>query len=121
VLLCLKVPPQEVLQTTEDIRHSRYSILRSVFRKKDSRHLDGDHALRQQLRTVVLPPGASAVGRTVRELGLHEGTVLVNAVRRDGIVGRNPDPETRFREGDVVVLWGAPEDLEQAESRLLMG
>jgi CPA2 family monovalent cation:H+ antiporter-2 len=121
VLLCLKVPPQEVLQTTEDIRHSRYSILRSVFRKKDSRHLDGDHALRQQLRTVVLPPGASAVGRTIRELGMHEGTVLVNAVRRDGIVGRNPDPETRFREGDVVVLWGAPEDLEQAESRLLMG
>ena len=32
-----------------------------------------------------------------------------------------PDPETRLREGDVLVLWGAPEDLEQAESRLLMG
>ncbi len=121
VLLCLKVPPQEVLQTTEDIRHNRYSILRSVFRKRDSRLLGGDHALRQQLLTVVLPPGASAVGRTIRELGMHEGKVLVNAVRRDGIVGRDPDSETRFREGDVVVLWGPPEDLEQAESRLLMG
>jgi CPA2 family monovalent cation:H+ antiporter-2 len=121
VLLCLKVPPQEVLQTTEDIRHDRYSILRSVFRKRDSRLLDGHHALRQQLRTVVLPPGASAVGRTIRELGMDNGKVLVNAVRRDGIVGRNPGPETQFREGDVVVLWGTPEDLEQAESRLLMG
>jgi CPA2 family monovalent cation:H+ antiporter-2 len=121
VLLCLKVPPQEVLQTTEDIRHNRYSILRSVFRKRDSRHLDADHPLRQQLHTVVLPPGASAVGRTIRELGMDEGAVLVNAVRRDGIVGRNPGPETRLREGDVVVLWGPPEDLERAESRLLMG
>jgi len=121
VLLCLKVPPQEVLQTTEEIRHNRYSILRSVFRKRDSRMLGGDHAHRQQLLNVVLPPGASAVGRTIRELGMHEGKVRVNAVRRDGIVGRDPDPETRFREGDVVVLWGAPEDLEQAESRLLMG
>jgi CPA2 family monovalent cation:H+ antiporter-2 len=121
VLLCLKVPAQEVLQTTEDIRHDRYSILRSVFRKRDSRLLDGHHALRQQLRTVVLPPGASAVGRTIRELGMDNGKVRVNAVRRDGIVGRNPGPETQFREGDVVVLWGAPEDLEQAESRLLMG
>jgi len=121
VLLCLKVPAQEVLQTTEDIRHDRYSILRSVFRKRDSRLLDGNHALRQQLRSVVLPPGARAVGRTIRELGMDAGKVLVNAVRRDGIVGRDPDPETRFREGDVVVLWGAPEDLEQAESRLLMG
>jgi CPA2 family monovalent cation:H+ antiporter-2 len=52
---------------------------------------------------------------------MDNGKVLVNAVRRDGIVGRNPGPETQFREGDVVVLWGAPEDLEQAESRLLMG
>jgi CPA2 family monovalent cation:H+ antiporter-2 len=121
VLLCLKVPAQEVLQTTEDIRHDRYSILRSVFRKRDSRLLDGHHALRQQLRTVVLPPGASAVGRTIRELGMDDGKVRVNAVRRDGIVGRNPGPETQFREGDVVVLWGAPEDLAQAESRLLMG
>ena len=49
----------------------------------------------------------------------HGTTIL--SVRRDGIVGRDPDPGTRFREGDVVVLWGAPEDLEQAESRLLMG
>ena len=44
VLLCLDVPPQEVLQTTEDIRHDRYAILRSVFRKRDSRLLGEDHA-----------------------------------------------------------------------------
>ncbi len=121
VLLFLDVPAQEVLETTEQIRHDRYSILRSVFRKRGARHLGEDHPLRQQLRTVVLPPGAHAVGRTIRELGLDQGKVLVNALRRDGIVGRNPDPETRLREGDVVILWGAPEDLEQEESRLLMG
>jgi CPA2 family monovalent cation:H+ antiporter-2 len=121
VLLVLHVPAQEVLETTEEIRHDRYSILRSVFRKRGARHLGEDHPLRQQLRTVVLPPGAHAVGRTIRELGLDQGKVLVNALRRDGIVGRTPDPDTRLREGDVVVLWGAPEDLEQEESRLLMG
>jgi CPA2 family monovalent cation:H+ antiporter-2 len=42
-------------------------------------------------------------------------------VRRDGIVGRDPDPTTLLREGDVVVLFGTAEDLERAESRLLMG
>jgi CPA2 family monovalent cation:H+ antiporter-2 len=121
VLLVLDVPAQEVLETTENIRHDRYSILRNVYRKRDARHLGDDHPLRQQLRTVVLPPGARAVGRTIRELGLDHGPVLANALRRDGIVGRNPDPETRLREGDVLILWGAPEDLEQEESRLLMG
>jgi CPA2 family monovalent cation:H+ antiporter-2 len=121
VLLCLKVPAPEVLELTEKIRHDRYSILRSVFRKHDARHIDEDHPLRQQLRTVVLPPGARAVGQTLRELGLDHGPVRVNALRRDGIVGRSPDPATRLREGDVVILWGTPEDLEQQESRLLMG
>jgi len=121
VLLCLKVPPQEVLEVTENIRHDRYALLRSVFRKHDARHLEDHHPLRQQLCTVVLPPGARGVGRTIGELGLDQGKVRVNALRRDGIVGRNPGPETRFREGDVVILWGAQEDLEREESRLLMG
>jgi K+:H+ antiporter len=121
VLLCLDVPAQDVLEVTEDIRHDRYAILRSVFRKRDARNLDEDHPLRQQLRTVVLPPGARAVGSTIGELGLDRGQVRVNALRRDGIVGRNPDASTRLREGDVLILWGTPEDLEQEESRLLMG
>jgi CPA2 family monovalent cation:H+ antiporter-2 len=122
VLLFLNVPAREVLETTEDIRHDRYAILRSVFRRRDSRSLeDDDHALRQQLRTVVLPPGAVAVGRTIGELDMHKGKVVVTALRRDGIVGRDPEPGTRLREGDVLVLWGTPEDLEHGENRLLMG
>ncbi|MCM2312936.1 MAG: cation:proton antiporter, partial [Steroidobacteraceae bacterium] len=122
VLLFLNVPARDVLETTEDIRHDRYAILRSVFRRRDSRSLeDGDHAMRQQLRTVVLPPGASGVGRTISELGLDKGKVAVTALRREGIVGREPEPGTRLRVGDVLVLWGAPEDLEQSENRLLMG
>jgi CPA2 family monovalent cation:H+ antiporter-2 len=122
VLLFLNVPAPEILETTEDIRHDRYSILRSVFRRGDARSLeDDDHALRQQLRTVVLPPGAVAVGRSIAEIGLDQGRVVVTALRREGIVGREPDPATRLREGDVLVLWGAPEDLERGENRLLMG
>ncbi len=121
VLLFLKVPAPEVLQATEEIRHDRYSILRSVFRRHDARSPDEGYALRQQLRTIVLPPGAWAAGRTIRELGIDQGKSVITALRRDGIVGREPDPGTRLREGDVLVLWGTPEDLEQEENRLLTG
>jgi len=122
VLLFLDVPPEEVAETTEDIRHDRYALLRSVFRRRDALDPDPQHTfLRQHLRTVTLPPAAYGVGRTLKDLGFDSGNVAVNAVRRDGIVGRDPDPTTLLREGDVVVLFGTAEDLERAESRLLMG
>ena len=122
VLLYLDVAPADVAELTEDIRHDRYALLRSVFRRRDARDPDPGHALlRQHLRTVTLPPAAYGVGRTLKDLGLDAGRVVVNALRRDGIVGRDPDPATLLREGDVVVLFGSAEDLEQAESRLLMG
>jgi CPA2 family monovalent cation:H+ antiporter-2 len=47
--------------------------------------------------------------------------VSFTAVRRDGIVGRDPDPEMKLREGDVVVLFGTPEAQEHAEAVLLAG
>jgi CPA2 family monovalent cation:H+ antiporter-2 len=121
VLLFLKVPPRDVLETTDRIREDRYAILRSVFRRHGASTLDDSHSHRQQLRTVVLPPGAHAVELTLRELGLDQGDIMVTAIRREGITGRDPDPDTRLREGDVLVLWGTPEDLQQVESRLLMG
>jgi CPA2 family monovalent cation:H+ antiporter-2 len=122
VLLFLDVPPREVLETTEDIRHDRYALLRSVFQRREPGAPDeGTQSLRQELRTVVLPPGASAVGRTIGEMGLDRGPVVVTALRREGILGREPDADTRLREGDVLVLWGAPEDLERGERRLLIG
>jgi CPA2 family monovalent cation:H+ antiporter-2 len=116
VLLFLRVPPADVLETTEQIRHERYAILRSVFQRRE----DGS-ANEQQLYTVVLPPGARAIDRTIHDLGLERGPVTVTAIRRDGITGRDPDPATQLKVGDVLVLWGRPEDIQQAESRLLMG
>jgi monovalent cation:H+ antiporter-2, CPA2 family len=123
LLLFLRVPAADVLATTEQVRHERYAILRSVFRRRDQARLEdaGTEPPQEQLYTVVLPPGATAVGRTIRELGLDHGPVSVSAIRREGITGRDPDPETHLREGDVLVLWGRPEDVEQVESRLLMG
>jgi CPA2 family monovalent cation:H+ antiporter-2 len=121
LLLLVKLPVGAVLRTVNDIRSHRYSMLRQYFRDAYSEHLDETHAFREELHSVILPPHAWAVGRSITDLKERGSEVTVNAVRRDGIVGRDPAPDTVFKEGDVVVVYGTPEAVEHAETLLLMG
>ena len=117
--LVLDVPMSRVVKTVGDIRRHRYSLLRSVFRSDKAGLIDASHSLREELHTVVVPPGAWAVSRSIAEARQRGAEVSFSAVRRDGIVGR--DPEMKLRAGDVVVLYGTPEALEHAEAVLLTG
>jgi monovalent cation:H+ antiporter-2, CPA2 family len=121
LLLLVKLPVGAVLRTVNDIRSHRYSMLRQYFRDAHAEHLDETHAFREELHSVILPPHAWAVGRSITDLKERGSEVTVNAVRRDGIVGRDPGPDTVFKEGDVVVVYGTPEAVEHAETLLLMG
>ena len=121
LLLLLKLPVPRVIRTVNDIRSHRYGMLRQYFPSADAEHLDESHAFREELHSVILPPHAWAVGRSIEELAARGSRAAVSAVRRDGIVGREPSPDTRFKEGDVVVVCGTPEAVEHAETLLLMG
>jgi monovalent cation:H+ antiporter-2, CPA2 family len=71
-----------------------------------------------RLQSVPIDERADAVGRTLAELGLADIGVEVTAIRRHGIRGVEPDPSTKLRENDIVVLRGLPEQLAEAEERL---
>lgn len=121
MLLLLDMPVSRVVKTVGDIRDNRYAMLRRIFRREDARPLDETHSLREELHSIVLPRNAHAIGRSIKQLKLEEVPVSVNAIRRDGIVGRQPEPKTVFKEGDVVVLYGTPEAIERGETLLLIG
>jgi CPA2 family monovalent cation:H+ antiporter-2 len=121
LLLLLRLPVSRVIRTVNDIRSHRYGMLRQHFRAADAEVLDDSHAFREELHSVILPPHAWAVGRSIEELTGRGSKAVVSAVRRDGIVGREPGPHTIFKEGDVVVVCGTPEAVEHAETLLLMG
>lgn len=121
LLLLLKVPLSQVAKTVDDIRTNRYAMLRRIFRRDDARPIDDTHSLRGELHTLVLTRGAYAIGRTLAQLQLDVIEIVVTAIRRDGIVGRQPAPDTVLRPDDVVVLYGTPEALERGETWLLTG
>ena len=121
LLLLMKLPVTRVIRTVNDIRSDRYRMLSQYFRAARAEVLDETHAFREQLHSVILPPNAWAVGHSITQLTQRGFTAAVSAVRRDGIVGREPGPDTVFKEGDVVVVLGTPEAVEHAETLLLMG
>jgi CPA2 family monovalent cation:H+ antiporter-2 len=121
VLMLLHVPVSRVVRTVGEIRAGRYGTLRRVFRHENDQPLDETHAFREELRSVVLPPQAWAVGRQLQAVQDRGAEVVFTAVRRHGITGRQPDGTTELREGDLVVIYGTPEALEHAEAVLLAG
>jgi CPA2 family monovalent cation:H+ antiporter-2 len=121
LLLLLKLPVSRVIRTVNDIRSHRYGMLQQYFRDAGSAIPDDNHAFREELHSVILPPHAWAVGKSVAELAGRGSKAAVSAVRRDGIVGREPGADTVFKVGDVVVVCGTPEAVEHAETLLLMG
>ncbi|MDH4135000.1 MAG: NAD-binding protein, partial [Gammaproteobacteria bacterium] len=120
VLMLLGVPVSNVLRQVQNARRSRYRMLRGFFHGAAGVD-ESEEAYRERLHSVALPPSAFAVGKKLAELPLAESKVAVTAVRRGGITGPEPEPDTRLIAGDVLVLFGTPEALEHAEKVLLEG
>jgi CPA2 family monovalent cation:H+ antiporter-2 len=118
-LTLLQVPAVQVARSVDALRHERYATLR--LRTLDAPEVVTGEEDTEQLRTVVLPPGAWAVDRKLDEIRAKGADVAFTAIVRRGITGREPTGETELREGDVVVVCGVPAALEHAEAVLLAG
>ncbi len=121
VLLLLEVPVVRVVRTVSDIRNSRYAVLRNTLNRDWNTPIEHVAENGEELKTVVLPPGSWAIGRTLDDVRQQGAEVTFTSIRRHGIVGRDPGGETALRDGDIVVIYGPPKALEHAESVLLAG
>jgi CPA2 family monovalent cation:H+ antiporter-2 len=113
----LGVASDEVARLVAQARYDQYRSLRGYFRGAAEEIAEGV----VELRTVVLPPGSYAIGRTLGKLELDKCGVTVEAVCRGEIRGEAPDPEMKLAGGDALILEGEPSALEHAEARLLKG
>jgi CPA2 family monovalent cation:H+ antiporter-2 len=115
-LVLLDVPISRVARRMREQRNGRYHLLREFF-LGDSLLAD----MREQhnvdrLRPVVLPSDSTIVGHSLHELNLKG--VAIAALVRQGQRQLMPSGETRLEAGDVVVLFGSPDDLQRAERAL---
>jgi CPA2 family monovalent cation:H+ antiporter-2 len=119
VLMSLKVPAANIMRSVTELRGNRYQLLRDVITATDLSPLHP--SITEAVRSIVVPPGSWCVGKCVDEVRKAGADVAFTGIRRQGILGREPSGDTRFEEGDIVIVFGTPEALEHAEHVLLAG
>jgi CPA2 family monovalent cation:H+ antiporter-2 len=119
VLMSLKVPAATIMRSVTELRGNRYQLLRDVITATDLSPLHP--SITEAVRSIVVPPGSWCVGKCVDEVRKAGADVAFTGIRRQGILGREPSGDTRFEEGDIVIVFGTPEALEHAEHVLLAG
>jgi len=119
-LMLLGVPFNRVLQRIRETREQRYGLFRGFYHGVTD---DDDASDRMQVRlhSVLIVNGSAAIGKTLRDLDLARFNVEVTAIRQRNIRNQFPDPETRLKEGNVIVLRGVQESLALTEMFLLKG
>ncbi|HET7569175.1 MAG TPA: cation:proton antiporter [Gammaproteobacteria bacterium] len=121
LLTLLHVPASRIFRRIQRVRSDRYALLRNVFRGQGALPLSSSQAFRGQLDTVTLEDGDYAIGRPLMDIKLDAIGVMVTALRRHDIVGRQPEPDTVLREDDTLVLYATPEQIEAGKGRLKNG
>jgi len=103
----------------QDQRDARYNLLRGYFHGADDDTVNERD--QERLSTINLPPGSTALGRSLGQLALPAmGVRVVNLRRGNGHVSAAVD-EALLAEGDTLVLSGHPAALALAEDKLLKG
>jgi monovalent cation:H+ antiporter-2, CPA2 family len=121
VLMLLNVPVARVVRTVGEIRRQRYATLRRAILPDTVASAAPAEEAGESIGSVVIPPQAWAVGRTLEEIRARGAEVAFTALRRHGITGREPGGQLVLREGDVLVVYGTPAAIEHAEALLLAG
>ena len=120
-LLMAGVPLNRVIRRVQESRAWRYAVFSGYFRTAQNEADEAVESLQPRFLSVLLRDDSVAVGQKLGEMALGEFNVEVNAVRRRGVRGAQPSDEMLLQAGDVLVLFGLPEDLQQAEERLHKG
>ena len=120
-LMLIGTPLNRVLRRIRETREHHYHLFRGFFRGVTDGRDDDENALHPRLHSVMVAPGAAAIGKTFSALNLAALNVEVSAVRRRNVRTMEPGPDTIIEEGDVVVILGTEKDVAAAEMTLLQG
>ncbi|MBV35155.1 MAG: sodium:proton exchanger [Rickettsiales bacterium] len=120
-LLALRVPHQRINDYITQQRTSRYPLIRELFKGKSDIVLGKyEDPETEKLHSVLLDEDSPCLGKKINQLTLEQKySVYISVLVRGDKRHVYPDKDTVLEAGDVLVLFGRPEQLKSAERQLI--
>ncbi|KTD07599.1 cation:proton antiporter [Legionella jamestowniensis] len=120
LLQSLHVPKVKINTLLQEARENNYEILAQIFPGSflELEESFEENLIYEHLRPVFLPEGAYAVTKMLGEIKLPQVNIVSVRRNKEHI---KPTPTFTFCAKDILILYGAPTALNQAEKRLLVG
>ena len=121
VLSILGMPMAKIVRRVQEMRTHKYATMREFFHGDDVNDIEKPDDVRKRLSCITLQDNSYAIGKKLVDLHLREKGITLHKNRRDDSAVVPPNSDEELKSGDVLVLFGTPEDLEHAEGFLLNG
>lgn len=122
LLNLIGISESKISQLMEDVRSKDYELLQRIFAGSNPTTMDDDTSLHKLLKPIVLEKGSFAIGKKIKMLGLKDIEVELVAVRRgDKKFVKLLQSHIKFKQNDILVIYGLPFHLDEAEKKLLKG
>lgn len=122
LLRLIDIPASKISQMMEEVRSKDYDLLQRVFAGSQATTMADDMSLHKQLKPILLLESAYAIDKKIKTLHLKEAGVELIAVRRgEKKFFKLLYSNIKLKKNDILVVYGLPSDIEEAEKRVLEG
>ena len=120
LLHLINISNQKISEIMQEVRKKDYDILKKVFVGEFDEESDLE-SRSQELRPILIPKGAFAVNKRLKELQLREAGIEIVAMRRNDTKQFKPNGNIKLNASDILIAYGTANNLEAAEQKLLEG
>ncbi len=120
VLLLMGHSPASILREVRKVRQSRYSLLQGFY-PGESDEAPSIEKSTEILHSIMLQENSTAVGKKLGTLLKAHNDIEIEAIKRDGIRGDDPEMSLILQAGDIIVARGIYENITRFEQTLMLG
>ncbi len=119
LLQLIEMPAKKILELMQEVRSKDYDMLRRIFPGAIDDESGIENILYENLMPIYLPEGAKAIGHKLSEFNFKDNGIEVIGIRRGKEKPLKPDGRIKLCANDILIVYGPPANIEEAEKMLM--